>query len=72
LVEKYQYAPEIKKIKRHQHVPKYILNRKKVLQIQKESKFKKIKNREHNSRLGTVEHDPERTSKIVRSDIIKK
>ncbi len=72
LIEKYQYNPEIKKIKRHKQLPKYILNKKKELQIQKESKFRKHKNREFNSKLGTIEYEPEKTSRISKTEIIKK
>ena len=64
--------PEIKRIKRHKQIPKYILNKKKVLQVQKESKYRKLKNKELNSKIGTVEHESERTKKIVKSDIIKR
>lgn len=72
LVDKYQYAPEIRKIKRHTHLPKYILNKKKELQIKKESKFRKLRNQEMNSKVGTIEHIPEKNKKVVRSEIIKK
>ncbi|KRX08346.1 WD40-repeat-containing domain [Pseudocohnilembus persalinus] len=44
--DKFQYVKEIKRIKNHRHLPKYILNAKQRKQEQKESKFKKEKNRE--------------------------
>ena len=72
IIEKYQYNPEIKRIKRHQHVPKYILNRKSVLHIKKQSKYTKLKNKEMNSKLGSVEHNPEKIDKIVKSETIQK
>ncbi len=72
IIEKYQYNPEIKRIKRNQHVPKYILNRKNVLHIKRQSKYTKLKNREMNSKLGSLEYQPEKIEKIVKSDIIQK
>lgn len=72
LIDKYQYLPEIKRIKRHKQVPKYILNKKRELQVVKESKFKKLKNKEMNSKLGSLEYNAERTDRIMKSGIIKK
>ena len=72
LIEKYQYNPEIKKIKRHKQLPKYILNKKKELQIQKESRFRKQKNVEMNTKLGSLEYVNEKSKKIAKSEIIKK
>ena len=72
LINKFKHAPEIKKILRHKHVPKYILNRNKILQIQKESKFKKFKNKEQNSKIGSLAYNPEKTDKIVKSGTISK
>lgn len=72
LVEKYKYNPEIKKIKRHKHLPKYIVNRKNVLHIKKQTKHRKIKNMLLNNKIGTVEHEAERKSKIVKNQIIDK
>merc|ERR1712032_1314364 len=70
IIEKYQYNPEIKRIKRHKHVPKYILNRKSVLHIKRESKARKLKNKEMNTKIGSVEYNPIKTSKIVKTEII--
>jgi len=72
LIEKYQYNPEIRKIKRHKQLPKYILNKKKELQIQKESRFRKQKNVEMNTKLGSLEYVNEKSKKISKSEIIKK
>ena len=38
LIEKYQYMPEIKKIKNQKHLAKYIINKKKEFRIRKEAK----------------------------------
>jgi len=72
IIQKYQYNPEIKKIKRHQHIPKYILNRKNVLHIKRQSKYKKLKNKEMNSKIGSLEYQPEKIDKIVKSETIQK
>ena len=57
---------------RYKHLPKYIINKKKELQVRKESKFRKLKNKELNSKLGSLEYNSEKTQKISKSDIIKK
>ncbi len=64
--------PEIKRIKRHIHIPKYIVNKKKELQVKKESKFRKLKNKEMNSKLGAIEYETEKSQKVEKSEIIKK
>jgi WD repeat and SOF domain-containing protein 1 len=71
LVEKFKYVPEIKKIKRHKHLPKYILNKRNVLHIKKQSKYKKLHNIEMNSKVGTISHTPERLEKITKTEILK-
>ena len=38
LIEKYQYMPEIKRIKNQKHLAKYIINKKKEFRIRKEAK----------------------------------
>ena len=38
LIEKYQYMPEIRKIIKHKHVPKYVLNKKREIKEKKESR----------------------------------
>jgi hypothetical protein len=48
------------------------LNKKKELQIQKESKFRKQKNLEMNTKLGSLEYVNEKSKKIAKSEIIKK
>jgi hypothetical protein len=63
--------PQIRKIKRQKHIPKYIINKKKELQIKKESKFRKHKNKEMNSKFGTLEYESERKEKVVSSEILK-
>ena len=72
LIEKYQYMPEIKRIKNQKHLPKYIINKKNELRIRKEAKKRKFKNKELNSKPGTLEYNPERIDKIVNSGIVEK
>jgi len=72
LIEKYQYMPEIKRIKNQKHLPKYIINKKNELRIRKESKRRKFKNKELNSKPGSLEYNTERVEKIVNSGIVEK
>ena len=72
LVEKYQYMPEIKRIKHQNHLPKYIINKKNERRIRKEAKQRKFKNKELNSKPGALEYNPERVEKIVTSGIVEK
>ena len=72
LIEKYQYMPEIKRIKNQKHLPKYIINKKNELRIKKESKRRKFKNKELNSKPGSLEYNTERVEKIVNSGIVEK
>ena len=64
--------PEIRKIKNQKHLPKYVINKKRELRIKKESKLRKFKNMEMNTKPGTLEYNPEREAKIVKSGIIEK
>lgn len=72
LVEKYKYMPEIKKIISQKHLPKYVINKKREIRIKRESKRRKFKNTELNSKPGTLEYNPERIDKIVKSEIVEK
>ena len=64
--------PEIKRIKNQKHLPKYIINKKNELRIKKESKRRKFKNKELNSKPGSLEYNTERVEKIVNSGIVEK
>ena len=65
--DKFKYNQEIKKIQKHQHLPKYLYNAKKKTQIMKESGHRKIENKELNNPNDFVKPKPERLSKIVDS-----
>jgi len=60
LKKKYKYNQEVKRILRHRHLPKFIVKKKKVKQIQKESKYKKMENIRSNNRLEDAPFIPER------------
>ena len=60
LKKKYKYNGEIKRILRHRHLPKFIVKKKKVKQIQKISKHKKIENIRSNNRIQDAPYIPER------------
>ena len=55
LKEKFQYNKDIKRISKHRHLPKYLHNAKKTKQIVKESKFRKLKNKELNNPGGNLD-----------------
>lgn len=50
LKKKYKHNSEVKRILRHRHLPKYIVKKKKVKQIQKVSKHRKMENVRANNR----------------------
>jgi len=54
LQEKFGYNKEIRRIARHRHLPKYLVNAKNVRQVQKESKYRKMKNMEMNNGECTI------------------
>ena len=60
LKKKYKYNQEVKRILRHKHLPKYIVKKNKIKQIQKESKFKKQENVRANNRPEDAPYIPER------------
>ena len=60
LRKKYKHNQEIKHILRHRHLPKFIVKKKRVKQIQKESKHKKLANVRSNNRVEDAPFVPER------------
>jgi DDB1- and CUL4-associated factor 13 len=72
LLQKFKYNPEVSKIKKNKNLPKYIVNNRNVRQIQKESKFRKMRNVELNSRLDTVQYKSEKSSMIISDNTIDK
>ncbi|ENN72947.1 hypothetical protein YQE_10418, partial [Dendroctonus ponderosae] len=57
---KFASHPEIKRIKRHRHVPKHVYNAQRELRTIKEKEKRKEANKRAHSRKGTVPHVPER------------
>ena len=64
LKKKYKYNKEVKRILRHKHLPKFIVKRKKIKQIQKESKVKKDENVRANNRPEDAPFIAERKTRI--------
>ena len=60
LNKKYKYNHEVKRILRHRHLPKFIVKKKKIRHIQKESKHKKEENIRANNRPEDAPFIPER------------
>jgi len=65
LKEKFKHFPEIKRIKRHRHLPKSVYNAEKEKRIMKSSKQRKEANRRANSKPGSVPFKSEKTKHIV-------
>lgn len=65
LKQKFKYAPELKRILRHQHLPKLLFRRKQVRHIQKVSQRRKLQNILKHSKPGSIRIRPEKKKKIV-------
>ncbi len=65
LKEKFKYFPEIKRIKRHRHLPKTIFNAEKEKRIMKQSRQRKEANRRANSKPGQIPFKSEKAKHVV-------
>jgi WD repeat and SOF domain-containing protein 1 len=65
LKEKFKHYPEIKRIKRHRHLPKQIFNAQKEVRKMKESRQRKEANRRLNSKAGSIPFTSEKKKHIV-------
>ena len=65
LKEKFKHYPEIKRIKRHRHLPKQIFNAQKEIRKMKASRQRKEANRRINSKEGTVPFVSEKKKHII-------
>ena len=65
LKDKFQNVGEIRKITKHRHMPKYILNSKKRKQVQRTSKIRKLQNQEVNNAKTFVKPKAEKISRVV-------
>ena len=68
LKKKYKYNPEIKRILRHRHLPKFIVKRKNLKQQQKVSKHRKLENVRANNRPEDAPIIPERRKDLDTRD----
>ena len=68
LKKKYKYNPEIKRILRHRHLPKFIVKRKSLKQQQKVSKHRKLENVRANNRPEDAPIVPERRKDLDTRD----
>ena len=65
LKKKYQFVPEIRRLIKHRHLPRYLFRQKKIKQIQKESAFRKEQNRLSHTRPENIQLVPEKKKVIV-------
>lgn len=68
LKEKFANHPQIRRIARHRHVPKHILNAQKELKTIKQKHMRKDANRRAHSKPGVVPHVSERQKHVVKED----
>ncbi|GBP31639.1 DDB1- and CUL4-associated factor 13 [Eumeta japonica] len=69
LKEKFANHPQIRRIARHRHVPKHIMNAKKELKAIKDKQKRKEANRRAHSKPGSVPFVPDRKKHVVKEDI---
>jgi DDB1- and CUL4-associated factor 13 len=65
LKKAYQYVPEIRRLLKHRHLPRYLFKQKKIKQIQKESSFRKEKNRQAHIKPENLQLIPEKKKVVV-------
>jgi len=65
LKEKFKHFPEIKRIKRHRHLPKPVYNAQREVRIMKDSRKRKEANRRAHSKPGSVPYVSEKAKHVV-------
>ena len=65
LKKKHQHLPEIRRLIKHRHLPRYLFRQKRIKQIQKESEYRKEKNRQAHTKPENMELIPEKQKIIV-------
>ncbi len=65
LKEKFSHHPQIKRIAKHRHVPKHVLNSAREHKIIRESQKRKEANRRAHSKPGVVPHVSERDKHVI-------
>lgn len=68
LKEKFANHPQVKRIARHRHVPKHIMNAQKEIKTIREKNKRKEGNRRAHSKPGAVPFVAERKKHIVKED----
>jgi DDB1- and CUL4-associated factor 13 len=65
LKKKFQYVPEMRRLLKHRHLPRYLFRQKKIKQIQKESQYRKAKNVQAHTRPENLELIPEKKKVVI-------
>ncbi|OMJ76537.1 hypothetical protein SteCoe_24075 [Stentor coeruleus] len=65
LKKNFQYIPEMRRLLKHRHLPRYLFRQKKIKQIQKESQFRKEKNVQAHTKPENIKIIPERKGVVV-------
>lgn len=68
LKKKFEHHPEIKRIKRHRHLPKHVYNERKLKKIMLDARRRKEDNRRAHSKPGTVPKVSEKLKHVVREE----
>lgn len=68
LKKKFQHHPEIKRIRRHRHLPKHVYNERKLKRIMLESRKRKEDNRRKHSKPGSVPVVSEKDKHVIREE----
>merc|ERR1712226_337486 len=66
LVEKFSRLPEIKRIKRHSHVPKFVKSMSTKRRTMRDARARKDSNRRKHSKPGTVPHVPHKKRHVIK------
>lgn len=68
LKQKFKHHPEIKRIKRHRHLPKHVYNERKLKRIMLDARKRKEDNRRAHSKPGSVPIIAEKEKHVVREE----
>ena len=68
LKQKFQHHPEIRRIKKHRHIPKHVYNERKLKRIMLDARKRKEENRRANSKPGSVPVISEKSKHVVREE----
>lgn len=68
LKKKFQQHPEIKRIKRHRHLPKHVYNERKLKRVMLDARKRKEDRRRANSRPGSVKIVQEKDKHVIREE----